>query len=446
MRSLSFKLVFSFLLVSLIGIILSMLLVRWSTGDAFRQFLSDQEMEEVLTVYSGYYQQNGNWTGVEDVEPFGNDFPAPPEEHHRYPVTLADASGKVILPGPNRETGEYVSQSELADSIQIEVDGQTVGWLVVAAPPRGENKFEARFLERVNASLALSAVGGILLALVLGVILSRTLTRPIREITEATREVSKGNMDLEVPVRSRDELGELASSFNRMSAELSRSLTLRRQMTADIAHELRTPLSLILGHAEAVHDGVLPPSKETFEIIREESERLDHLVEDLRTLSLADADELPMTCEPIAPGKLLQEVKTIYSNSANQKNIGLMVTCPEDLPDVNIDPGRMLQVLKNLMDNALRYTPDGGQVTLSARKAGRQVEISLQDTGPGLGEDDLARIFDRFYRAAPSRNRENGGSGLGLAIAKSLVEKQNARIWAECQAGQGLTVIVAIPL
>ncbi len=448
MRSLSFKLVFAFLIVSLTGIVLSMFLVRWSTGDAFRKFLSDQEVEEVLSAYSDFYQKNGTWQGVEAVQPFELDAsqPAPPPLGGRhYPVTLADASGRVILPGPDRKIGDLVPSSELSDGLQIEASGKTVGWLLVTAPKRGVSKFESRFLERINTLLAFSAVGGVLLALLLGVILSRMLTRPIRELTEATRAVSEGNLDLQVPVRSRDELGELASSFNHMSAELDRSLSLRRQMTADIAHELRTPLSLILGHADAIHDGVLPPSLETVEIIREEAERLEHLVDDLRTLSLADADELPMAFESVAPAKLLQELKLIYNNSASRKDISLEVEAEDDLPEIKVDPGRMLQVLRNLLDNALRYTPEGGRITFSARQAQEMVEIRVQDTGPGLADGDLQYVFDRFYRANPARNREDGGSGLGLAIAKSIVEKHGGRIWAESQSGPGLAILIQLP-
>src|ERR1043165_1687915 len=178
--------------------------------------------------------------------------------------------------------------------------------------PFGGNPREREFIDRTNLTLLYGALIAAIIAWLLAVILSRTITRPIRELTQATHAVSEGDLSQQVPVRSRDEMGELAKAFNKMSAELSRSINSRKQMTADIAHELRTPLSLILGHAEAAHDGVLPPTRENFEIIREEATRLEHLVNDLRILSLADAGELSIVPQTIEPQRLLQEVASLY--------------------------------------------------------------------------------------------------------------------------------------
>ena len=227
-------------------------------------------------------------------------------------------------------------------------------------------------MDRVNLQILLAGLTAIGLALLLAIILSRTLTRPIRELTAATQIVSEGNLAHQVPVRSRDELGQLATSFNHMSADLVRSLNLRRQMTADIAHELRTPISIILGHAEAVHDGVLPASNETFEIIREEAERLEHLVGDLRTLSMADAGELKLVVRSYPPEKLLQDAKKAYNHQAKQKKITLSLKAAADLPEIEIDPQRMKEVIGNILDNALRYTPEGGHINLSAEAVARQ--------------------------------------------------------------------------
>jgi signal transduction histidine kinase len=283
------------------------------------------------------------------------------------------------------------------------------------------------------------------IALLLGIILSRTLTRPIRELTRATHAVSEGDLSQQVPVRSKDELGELARAFNKMSAELSRSINARKQMTADIAHELRTPLSLILGHAEAVHDGVLPPSTENFEIIREEATRLEHLINDLRTLSLADAGELSMQMETIEPQRLVQEVSALYQYQAQKKNITFETEIAPDLPMIEVDPGRMTQVLTNILDNAMRHTPEGGRILFAAKKVEDMVELSVQDSGPGLDIEDADRIFERLYRADPSRYREDGGSGLGLAIAKSIVQAHGGQISAESEPGSGLKIRIRLP-
>jgi two-component system sensor histidine kinase BaeS len=281
--------------------------------------------------------------------------------------------------------------------------------------------------------------------------------------------VSEGDLSQQVPIRSNDELGELGKTFNKMSAELSRSVNARKQMTADIAHELRTPLSLILGHAEAVHDGVLPPTRENFEIIREEAARLEHLVNDLRILSLADAGELSISPQIIEPQRLLQEVASLYQYQTQRKHITLDLDISSPLSNIEVDPGRMTQVLTNILDNALRHTPEGGKIILSAKEvndkrstslalAGSarvvpvlfgspadQIELGIQDNGPGMKAEDIDRIFERFYRTDASRQREEGGSGLGLAIAKSIVQAHGGQVSAESEAGNGLKVIVRLP-
>ncbi len=275
---------------------------------------------------------------------------------------------------------------------------------------------------------------------------ARTLTRPLREITAATKQVAIGDLDQQVPVRSKDELGELASSFNQMSADLSQARNLRRQMTADIAHELRTPLTVILGHTEALSEGELPPDPETFEILHDETKRLGRLVEDLRTLSLSDAGELHLNRSDIYAGELLERAAAARKPEVKAKKIKLQIELDDDLPAVYVDADRMIQVLVNLLDNALRYTPSDGWINLSAHRVEDGVEISVQDSGPGIPAEDLDHLFERFYRGDKSRQREEGGTGLGLAIAKSLVESQGGAIRVESPPGDGAKFVIEIPI
>jgi signal transduction histidine kinase len=265
------------------------------------------------------------------------------------------------------------------------------------------------------------------------------------ELTNATQVVSGGALGHQVPVRSRDELGQLASSFTVRSADLVRSLQLRRQMTADIAHELRTPISIILGHAEAVHDGIMVASPETFEIIRDEAGRLERLVDDLRTLSMADAGELQLMLRPSAPHDLLQQAQKAFAHQAARQEVRLEVGADAGLPNVDVDPQRMREVFTNILDNALRYTPSGGRIILSAARVSDNIEVRVQDSGPGVPAEELDRIFDRFHRVQTARSREEGGSGLGLAIAKSIVERHRGTIAAESRENQGLAIIVRLP-
>jgi two-component system sensor histidine kinase BaeS len=283
-------------------------------------------------------------------------------------------------------------------------------------------------------------------ALLLGIVLARNLTKPLRELTSATRAVAVGDLDQQVPVRSKDELGQLAEAFNQMNANLARSRDLRRQMTADIAHELRTPLSVILAHAEGIKDGVLPASEDTLQVIHDETMRLSTIVEDLRTLSLAETGELGLTPRMVSPGELLKQVATAQSPRAKQREIKIDFDFESGLPEIEVDPDRIAQVLGNLMDNALRYTPNGGQITLSAGRTSNGVQLRVQDNGPGIEAEELSHIFNRFYRADKSRQRDDGGSGLGLAIAKSIVERHKGQIWAESKPGEGMTLVVEFPL
>jgi len=446
MRSITLKMVLAFLGTALVSIVLIVVLARWNTGAEFSRFVSDRRGADLVQELVEYYSTNRSWNGV--GETLAMDAPQMPDNGPpRDPFfTLTDGNGTVIFAGQGYHVGEQVDQGELGLGVAIEVDGQRVGTLVMGRIPFDRNPREQEFIQRTTLVLVYGAVGTSLVALFLGIFLSRTFTRPIRELTNATHEVAEGNLGLQVTVRSKDEMGELAASFNKMSSDLARSTEARKQMTADIAHELRTPLSLIIGHAEAVHDGVLKPSRDNFEIIREEAQRLEHLVDDLRTLSLADAGELSIYLQEVSPQKLLNDLQVTYQHLANQKNVIITTDAASELPMLNIDPGRMTQVLTNILDNALRHTPEGGQINLSAKSVDGGVELSVQDSGPGIQSEDINRIFNRFYRADASRHRDDGGSGLGLAIAKSIVEMHQGRIWAESEPGQGLRIVIHFPV
>jgi signal transduction histidine kinase len=316
--------------------------------------------------------------------------------------------------------------------------------VATAAVRRGLAGAELLFLARVNQAVIFASLIATAVALLLAVLLARTLTRPLRELTAATRAVAKGDLAHKVPVRSEDELGELAVSFNLMNTELAQAQELRHQMTADIAHELGTPLSLILGHSEALSEGVLPPQPETFHVIHDEARRLSGLVDDLRTLSLAEARELPLTRRPASPRALLERAAAAHAPRAKQGNILLQLGADKQLPDVNVDSDRMAQVLDNLLGNAFRYTPAGGEIRLSASPGLDGVRLSIQDSGPGIPAGELPYVFERFYRGDKSRQRHEGGSGLGLAIARSIVEAHDGRIWAESEPGRGATFIIEL--
>ena len=449
MRSLSLKLILAFLIVVVVAVALMAIIASQTTAKEFTNFIFDQYQEGYISQLEEYYRSHGDWAGVDTEVSFPGRLPLDghvPTSRERGGITITDEAGKVIVAGSGYRIGDTVSQAEFADADPVAVDGQTVGWILSLRMEFGRGPSEALFLNRINQTLIIGAIGALFVALVLGVFLARTLTRPLRELTAATRSVAEGDLGLTVPVRSRDELGELTASFNRMSEELDRSMSIRRQMTADIAHELRTPISIILGHADAIHDRVLPPTQETFDVIRDEACRLERLVEDLRILSMADAGELPLTRRPIPPNTLLEDVAAAYHPLALERGIEVHSNIAADLPGVNVDRDRMAQVLGNLLSNALRYTPEGGSVTISVSCLEQDVKICIQDTGPGIGTEDIQYVFDRFYRADKSRQRDSGGSGLGLAIAKSIVENHDGRIWAESSDDSGTTFCITLPV
>ena len=464
-RSLIFKLVLAFLIVSVTGAVLTTLFARWATFREFDSLVLEQTQNNFLANATAYYQTNGSWLGVREYfhrlavvpapqpRPGQQQQPPPPQPEDRnrpaqqprsYVFAVADQDGRVVLPAGPYRLGNYVSADELAQGVEIEVDDQVVGTALVTGEPPPLAPQEVRYLGRTNQSSLYAALAAILIALFLGIFLARTFTRPLRELTTATRAMAKGDLEQQVPVRSQDELGELAASFNQMSADLARANELRRQMTADIAHDLRTPLSVIKGYTEALRDGVLQPAPETFQIIHQEAEQLSRLVEDLRTLSLADAGELTLTRRLVHPRELLERTAAAHLPRAQQLGIGLQVTAEANAPAVGVDPERMAQVLGNLVSNALRHTPAGGQISLAAAQRGNNVLLTVQDNGVGIAPDKLRRIFTRFYRGDEARQAHEGESGLGLAIAKSLVELHGGAISVESTLGEGTTFTIAL--
>jgi two-component system sensor histidine kinase BaeS len=447
MRSLTLKLTLAFLMVGLVGALLVALFVGLRTQRAVDQFAVDRGRATLITNLQQHYQRTGSWEGVTSIlahNPFDHDQAGgrPPP-----PLVLIDAGGRVVVGNARFPTGTQLEPSEQPPGEPIEVDGTPVGSVVFDAGfgPPGRGAPEAHLLRRITQALIYGALGATVLALLLGIVLARTLTHPLRELTTATQAVAKGALGQQVTVRSRDELGTLATSFNRMSADLAHASTLRRQMTADIAHDLRTPLSVILGYTEALREGKLPPEQDIFDTLHTEAQHLQRLIDDLRTLSLADAGELPLARQPVAPQMLLERAAAAYKAHAQAHGITLTVQAAPNLPEVNVDPERMAQVLGNLLSNALRYTPAGGTIMLGAEAHKKAVHLRVQDTGAGITPDDLPYIFERFYRADPAREREHGSSGLGLAIAKGIVEAHGGSIGVESTIGHGTTFTMALP-
>jgi len=305
---------------------------------------------------------------------------------------------------------------------------------------------EDAFLADMRQSLWIS--GGLVAAaaLVLAVILARQITGPVRRLAAATTDIAGGKLDSRIENTGSDELGQLGQSFNSMAATLQRQEEERRSMLADIAHELRTPLSVLRGNLEAMLDGLLEPRHEQLSVLHEQSVALSRLIDDLRTLSLAAEGHLELHRQPTDVAELARRVVGEMEAGAKEREIALSVEAPESLPRPALDSDRIGQVLRNLIDNALRYTPASGRVRVTVRPQAQRVTVTVSDTGAGIAREDLPHVFDRFYRADGSRTRATGGSGLGLAIVKQLVEAHGGEVRAESDPGRGSVFSFALPL
>ena len=439
MRSLTTKVTLALLLVSLTVAALFALFAQLATVKEFDRFVLEQMQNDFVKIVSSYYQAHGSWVDIGEILDRGA-LPPPP-------FALADQNGYVVIPAGSYRIGERIPAVDLAYGTPLEIEGRVVGTVFPPTEPPGRNLIDEQYLARTKQVMLNAALWSTAVALLLGILLARTLTRPLRELTAATRAIAQGELEQQVPVRSQDELGELAASFNQMSADLAHANQLRRQMTADIAHDLRTPLTVVTGYLESLRDGVLEPNPARLDVIYQEAQHLTCLVEDLRTLSLADAGELTLNRQPIAPQGLLDRIAAAHQHQAEQQNVALLVQAEPDLPAINADPERMIQVLGNLVSNALRHTPDGGKIVLSAQHQEDVVLLMVQDNGEGIAPEALPRIFDRFYSGDESRLQQGGESGLGLAIVKSLVEAHGGWVSAiSAGTGRGSACLIHLPL
>jgi signal transduction histidine kinase len=276
--------------------------------------------------------------------------------------------------------------------------------------------------------------------------LARGMTKPLRDMAQAARKMETGDYSQRVVTGSADEVGQLAQAFNRMSAELEQLERLRRDLVANVSHELKTPISALRAHLENLLDGVEQADPETLQVMLAQSERLGRLVDQLLDLSRLESGDVPLQREAVALAPLVSEVLSEIEVSRADHRVDVRGEVPADLPTIFADRERLHQVLFNLLDNAVRYTPSGGRVTVTADRHNGSVDVHVADTGSGIGAEHLPRVFERFYRVDPARSQKDGGTGIGLAIARSVVEAHGGRIWAESEPGEGSVFTFELPV
>jgi signal transduction histidine kinase len=447
-HSLQFRLLLAFTLVVVATIGATFFFIYQTTRSEISQFeerVEDIRVGRIEVELSRYYYQQGSWEGIQPfVEQWGN--------IHGQRIILIDNQGTVIADSQ----GELLGEPYQADS-----PGRVI------SPPWGEAAIatlytspellpRAGFASPPPSSLMLYlAIGrffiwgglvAVAIAVALAFILSRRTLAPVKALTLASERLGRGDFSQRVQIKDRGEFGELARTFNSMAGDLERAEKLRQNMVADVAHELRTPLSNIQGYMEALRDGIMKPDNKTIRSLYEEASLLSRLVDDLQELSLAEAGELKLVRQSGDIGELIRQAVAAVEAKERASGVSLAVELPEKLPPVNIDPRRIGEVLRNLLENAVAHTGKGDTVTVAARQLDRLVEIGVTDTGEGIPAKDLPNIFERFYRVDKSRTRATGGSGLGLTIARRLVEAHGGKIEVQSEPGEGSRFSFTVPV
>lgn len=361
-----------------------------------------------------------------------------------FDMVLADSNSTVVADTSNTRIRQQLSAATLNAGTQIIVNGLPVGTLLVVLPDSGAVRSN-EFLTEVRRGVWVAAIAAGAVALVMGTLIFQRMIRPLRDLQKAAQRVAQGDLTARVDGIAGDEIGEVGLAFNQMAQNLSDQQTLRKQMVADIAHELRNPISVMQGTLEAMQDGLITPDPGEIQELHSDVRRLARLVEDLRTLSLADAGQLTLRRERINPAVLAEHVVSRMGAIAAERGVSLTLEALPDTPDVDADEDRLTQVLGNLVDNALRHTPRGGHVRVRVAQQPGEVQVEVVDDGPGIAAGDLPYVFERFWRGDRSRSRDSGGSGLGLAIVRQLTELHGGRVSVDSAPGRGTTFRVILP-
>lgn len=313
-------------------------------------------------------------------------------------------------------------------------------------PPDVGRHLDMAFHTATLISLGVAVSASVAAALLLSSLVSARVVAPVAALAASAQRLARGQHSARVPVRGTDELAHLAGAFNEMAGSLEHAEQIRRQLLADVAHELRTPLATVESYVEAIADGVLAADEENWSAIRAETARLNRLVDDLQRVSRAEAHQLDLHPQPVAPGALVRDAVKAAGPAYAAKGVALEGDVERELPTIEVDPERLAEVLANLLANALRHTPPGGTVTASARRESGLIEIAVTDDGEGIAPEHLDRVFERFYRVDPARARASGGTGIGLAIVRAIVQAHDGTVTAVSDgAGRGATFTIRLP-
>ncbi len=444
------KLFLAFTLIVLVSVSLVALIARRGAVNELQTFMFRGGMyglSDLTANLQNYYQNHGSWQGIQSI------FNSPRGGMNgmggmmNQQLILADGSGAVVADTQDAQIGGQLTPAELAASLPIDVSGKTVGYLFSRSGIGLNPGNQQGVFTRLNRSVLLAGILSAGLGLIVSLVLAYTLLRPVRALTVAAQKLAEGDLSQRVEVHGNDELAVLGHTFNQMADSLQQVEESRRAMTADIAHELRTPLAVQRANLEALQDGVYPLTVDNLVPVIDQNHLLTHLVEDLRTLALADAGQIKLERTPTDLVAVFGRGVERFQPQAVTQQVNLLVTPPvEPLAPVLLDPIRLEQILTNLLSNALRYTPTGGQVDLAVASTSTTVLVRVHDSGPGIPPEALPYIFGRFYRVEKSRTRMEGGSGLGLAIARQLARAHGGDLTIANHPSGGAVFTLILPM
>ncbi len=352
--------------------------------------------------------------------------------------SLLDKAGLVIAGNPE--------VPETALRYPIQVHGNTVGWIAVSPRERRITQGELKFLAEQRQSSVYIMIAATLLAIVAALLLARLFLAPVRRLAEATQQLIAGHYETRAQVQQQDELGQLAKDFNQLASTLQRNETMRREFVADISHELRTPLAILKGELEAIQDGIRQPDSTAIMSLQSETQALSQLVDDLYQISLSDVGGLHYNMSSINLNECITRVADLFQERLATKRLSWSLFLPQSPIILRADERRLAQLFKNLLENTLRYTDAGGQVQLKVTTDQYQILISLQDSAPGVSDEELPKIFERLYRVESSRNRATGGAGLGLPLCQTIVQAHGGQIHAQHSPLGGVQINIILPL
>ena len=484
--SIKYKLLLTFFVATVSVVGAMWFLIDWSFDRGFLQYVNtveEESMGRMVTLLSEDYKSAGGWESlVHDGRRWweygfsayarsqnransnNQDDTAPSNRldensSNQAPATVAEADRTTTTEQHRRRytrlilldkdkgllIGRYRDLEEMT-LLPISINGETVGYLGSRPSSRLNEFYDLRFSEQQGRAFTLIALATLLIATILILPMSRNLVKPINRLAQATRELASGNYSVRIPNNSKDEIGQLSQDFNSLANTLEQNEDARRQWIADISHELRTPLSVLRGEIESIQDGIREPDQERLNALHGEVMNLNRLIDDLYELSLSDIGALSYQKQKVDVDETIELSLDSLRDEFEKKQINISFNkAAKPAHTVFADADRLHQLFSNLLTNSMRYTDSPGELTITVEKQGDRVIISFQDSGPGVSDADLPRLFERLFRVESSRNRSSGGAGLGLSICKNIVEAHEGTISAQRSPINGLWIKIDLP-